>query len=137
MKDIKIKKISNGLWHSNIQVKYKDLCLFKLTDNFSGCGSMILSGYNINCERYIPKFKESLSKILELIKNNKGKDILEGDYNNNLDIGCIITTIGENHYKKQYLNILKELNFKELIQYNNPRHSGKKQSLYIWTIGNE
>ena len=98
---MKVKVINNGEWHSNIKVTTDGGSSFKLTDNLSGCGTMILHNYT-GVEK--TDLYNALGKVLDSIKNNKGADL--GIKYSSLDIGAIITTIGQSHYKNGHTKAL-------------------------------
>jgi len=121
----------NNQWHSDIIIRNGTSTLY-LSTNPSGCGQMILHGWawSIGLE---PK-KESLKYILDIIQNKRGV-IPDLPYASSLDIGSIITTVGDGYYGDPFIKVLDELGFKNVAEYRNPRHGrGDSQRLYIWTI---
>lgn len=121
----------NNRWHSNIKIKNKGYSIY-LSNTPSGCGQMILHNWAYSTNKIL--LKESLLYILNIIQNKKGI-IDDLKYASPLDVGSIITTVGENYYNSEQVEILEEVGFKCISEYINPRHSSTyKQRLYIWTI---
>lgn len=115
-------------WHSEITINN----YLSLVNNNSGCGSMILQGWARCSTQDLEEFKEFLEDIKNQDFSNMRKQY--GNYFDKLDIGMIQTVAGENYYNNPNLEILKNLGFKEVMEYPNPRHNNEKQKLYIWTI---
>jgi len=128
---IEINKSRPGNWHSNIKIVNGSSILY-LSNNPSGCGQMILHGWAWSGTS--TKLKESLLYIIDIIQNKRGK-VNYLPYLSPLDIGSIITTVGDNYYNNSKIPVLEEVGFKCISEYKNPRH-GKTdtQKLYIWTI---
>lgn len=128
---IELNKDKPSTWHSNIKIINGNSILY-LSQNPSGCGQMIL--HNWAWTGTFNEVRESLLHIINIIQNKGGKiDYLP--YLNTLDIGSIITTVGEAYYHGKKVLSLEEVGFKCISEYRNPRHSKTyKQKLYIWTI---
>ncbi len=128
---IKIKQQENRRshgWHTNIELTNTNFKCY-LSENPSGCGQMILHGWAHNDD--MKTAKEALEYLLDIIVNKGGK--LENiPYHSKLEIGSIITTVGEAWYSYPSVKLLKQLGFKSISVYDNPRHDGNKQRLYIW-----
>ena len=118
-------------WHSNVKIINNGDTIY-LSNNPSGCGQMILHGWAR--VRNNEKMKDSLIYLLDIIQNKNGK-INYLPYLRSLDIGSIITTVGDRYYNNIKISTLEKVGFKCVSEYRNPRH-GKKdtQRLYIWTI---
>ena len=118
-----------GSWHSNLDIKFKD-AKFKLLNNPSGCGSLILCNYSSS---NLTDFKESLQLVLSNLSTGNYRIAPKGlKYTPPNDVGMVCTTLGQSYYST-FLPVFKELGFKERAEYGNPRHSGEKQCLLVWT----
>lgn len=127
----KIEKPSENLWHENIKCKVNKSS-FNVTTNLSGCGSMIISEWR-NCKSY----EDSIFLLKQLIEMIQNGGSLNNDlhFSSPLDIGCLITTVGETYYGDHFENALIESGFECVKKYINPRHGHNyTQKLYIWTI---
>jgi hypothetical protein len=131
---MKLKKIKGNSWHPTVNILNDDneiICT--LNENPSGCGSMILTGWVYSDPLML---KKAMSELIEKLKSNSFNFNSDEVFNIKLDIGAITTVAGQNFYGDDIhpsLNILIELGFKEVSEYNNPRHGNYKQKLYIWT----
>jgi hypothetical protein len=124
LKETNIKAI----WHINLRITNGN---FKcsLSENPSGCGQMILHDWAFNTN--VKDSKEGLKYLLNIIQNKNG--MIPGIPYRKLDVGSIITTIGQDHYKKPIVKVLRNLGFKSINVYTNPRHDNEyMQRLYIW-----
>ena len=121
----------NDQWHFNIKIINGGSSLY-LSTNPSGCGQMIL--HNWAWSGTSEQKRESLKYILDIIQNKNGM-LPDHPYFSRLDIGSIITTVGDKYYTNPFIKVLEELEFKNVAEYRNPRHGrGSSQRLYIWTI---
>ena len=122
---------TNDQWHSNIIIRNGSSSLY-LSTNPSGCGQMIL--HNWAWSGTSEQKRNSLKYILDIIQNKNGI-VPDLPYMSFLDIGSIITTVGDEYYTNPFIKVLEELEFKNVAEYRNPRHGrGSSQRLYIWTI---
>ena len=128
---IEINNKKGQKWHSSIKIINGDDTIY-LSTNPSGCGQMIL--HNWAWSGTSEQKRESLKYILDIIQNKNGM-VSDRPYFSRLDIGSIITTVGDKYYTNPFIKVLEELEFKNVAEYRNPRHGrGSSQRLYIWTI---
>lgn len=136
---VKIKKLKDGRWHTEIEAVHSDGGKFRLTTNPGGCGSMILHGW-AGSFKYGDNMKELLEYVLGIIRDGGHledyiEEMPDGRFHSNIDIGSIIFIAGESYYGCAFIEEAEKLGFKEVAEYSNPRHgSSYKQKMYIWTI---
>lgn len=120
-------------WHDDVlgdyNIKVNNTILsFSIYTMVSGCGMVILKGYNMFGSDYLDENIEGIKKDIKSILEK-----FKGD-----GVGAVITTLGEDFYGRDSERILEELfEMKSVSQYKNYRHSSAgaySQKLYIVTL---